>query len=351
MHKNSLIPRLLGIAIIALSGSCGISQTATTSDTKPLSSAASDCRTITHQQGKTEVCGQPQRIVVLGPYLLEDVLALGEQPAGFADHVALHQGDYDDPAQQIPYLGDRITTRPVNVGLAYQPSIEAILRVQPDLILSPDFNAAQYAALSKIAPTLILDTKKGQTNLSIIGEALNRTEQAADLLAATKRRIESAKAKFAAVVEQHPNLLLLASEDAQTFNLMSHTNSFCGSLLNDLGFHLIYPQGLDESALSTPTSVSLETLPQMNAADSIILFGFKWDAPTQNTTTFEAHQLNRLKQAWDKNAIAQSLKASQAKRVYFIPAYVCLGLPGPIGTELYLNDLEAQLLSLPQQMP
>ena len=55
-----------------------------------------------------------------------------------------------------------------------------------------------------------------------------------------------------------------------------------------------------------------------------------------------------MKQAWAKNAIAQSLDASKSDRVYFIPAYLCLGLPGTIGTELYLEELERQLLP-PQQ--
>lgn len=340
------MPRLLAIALVVLSSSCGLSPRTATSAAKPLSSRDPEaCRTITHQQGDTEICGEPQQIVVLGPYLLEQVLALGAQPAGFADHIALHQGDYDNPAQQIPYLGDRVTTQPVNVGLAYQPSIEAIVRVQPDLIISPDYNAAQYYdALSNIAPTIVLDVMDSQTNLAIMGEALDRTEQAEDLLAATNSRIQSAKTRFADVVKQQPDMLLLASEDAQTFNLISHTNSFCGALLNELGFQLIYPDGVDEAALDTPSPISLETLPQLDAADSIILFGVRWDTPDPTTTTFEAHQLNQLKQAWEKNAIAQSLNASQSKRVYFIPAYICLGLPGPIGTELYLNALEAQLL-------
>ena len=63
---------------------------------------------------------------------------------------------------------------------------------------------------------------------------------------------------------------------------------------------------------------------------------------------FNKNQLLEIKQAWQENAIAQSLDASQAGRVYFIPAYLCLGLPGTIGTELYLEELEQQLLP-PQQ--
>lgn len=310
--------------------------------------ASADCRTIAHSLGETEICGQPQRIVVLGPYLLEQVLALGAQPAGYADHMALHQGDYTDPARQIPYLGARVTTQPVNVGLAYQPSIEGIARVQPDLILSPDYNAGQYAALSAIAPTLVFDIAGGQTHLREIGQALNQGDRAETLIAATESRVKAAQAKFAAVVAEHPEVLVLSSEDAQTFSLISHTNSFCGSLVEDLGFQLLYPPGINEAEMSTRAAVSLEVLPTLNAADSIILLGFNWDSPSESTLAmpeFTSHQLNRLKQAWEKNAIAQSLDASKAGRVYFIPAYLCLGLPGPIGTELYLDALENQLLS------
>ncbi|MBW4485556.1 MAG: iron-siderophore ABC transporter substrate-binding protein [Tildeniella torsiva UHER 1998/13D] len=307
---------------------------------------SADCRTITHGLGDTEICGQPQRVVVLGPYLLEQVLALGAQPAGYADHMALHQGDYTNPAQQIPYLGGWVTTQPVNVGLAYQPSIEGIARVQPDLILSPDYNAGQYAALSAIAPTLVFDVAGGQTHLREIGQVLNRGDRAETLIAETENRVKAAQAEFAAVVAEHPNVLMLSSGDAQTFSLISHSNSFCGSLVKDLGFQPLYPQGLEAAEIGTATEISLEVLPELNAADSIILLGFNWDTPTRSSgNDFTSHQLNRLKQAWSDNAIAQSLNASKSGRVYFMPAYLCLGLPGPIGTELYLDELRTQLLS------
>lgn len=44
-------------------------------------------------------------------------------------------------------------------------------------------------------------------------------------------------------------------------------------------------------------------------------------------------------------AIAQSLDASQAGRVYSAPAYLCFGFPSAIGTELYLEELEKQFLN------
>ena len=47
---------------------------------------------------------------------------------------------------------------------------------------------------------------------------------------------------------------------------------------------------------------------------------------------------------WRGCANTQSLNASKADRIYFIPADLCLGLPGPISIELYLEELKAQLL-------
>jgi len=87
-------------------------------------------------------------------------------------------------------------------------------------------------------------------------------------------------------------------------------------------------------------------LPQLNDTDLIILFGTNFTElePGGGANSFEDHQLSGLKQAWEENAIAQSLDVSKAGRVYFIPAYLCRGLPGPIGTELYLDELREQLL-------
>ena len=59
---------------------------------------------------------------------------------------------------------------------------------------------------------------------------------------------------------------------------------------------------------------------------------------------FERNQLLKIKQAWKQNAIAQFLNAGEAKRAYFFPSYPCLGLPDAIDTEVYLEELEEQLL-------
>jgi iron complex transport system substrate-binding protein len=309
------------------------------------SAPTANCRNIPHEGVETQVCGQPQRIVVLGPYVLESLLALGIQPVAFAEHISLHHGNYDRPSQQIPYLGDRITQPLVNAGTAYNPAIEVMLNVKPDLILGTDSNVSQYETLSKIAPTLLLKWDDPENMMRTIAQAVDRSARAEQLLAQTKQQISDARKAFAPLVATHPKLLLLSSSQLQQINLGNSSHGQCSALLEALGFQLVAPPDFDRAATDWMVPVSLETLPQLDQADSIILLGYNSDA-TQFTETdqFAKHQLKDLEQSWQKNAIAQSLNASKTDRVYFIPSYLCLGFPGAIGTELYLNELKRQLL-------
>ena len=315
--------------------------------TAPSSVGAEDCRTVQHKMGETEICGQPQNVVVLGSNMLELLLVLGVQPAGFADRFAFHSGDYDDPAQQIPYLGEWITSQPANVGLVFTPSLEAIAKTAPDLILGGTNNEAQYGALSQIAPTLLFEWFDTETSLRAIAAAVGRPERVDPLLAEMEQQVASAQAEFAPVVAEHPKVLMLTSNPQMSqLSLLPGRFSFCETLVADLGFQLVNFPGTPESALNQPAPVSLEVLPQLNEADSIIVLGYNEQAnQLKDMDEFEQHQLEGLPQQWQENAIAQSLDASQAGRVYFMPLYLCGAAPGPIGTELYLEELQKALLS------
>ena len=323
----------LGIAIASCQNQTSNPENSTSNQT--------DCRTIEHEAGETEVCGEPQRIVVLGPYVLEPLLALEVQPVAYGDHVAFHQGDFDRPNEQIPYLGSRITQPIANLGIAYEPSIEAIAQAQPDLVLGLEANAQHYDTLSQISPTILLKYGETENNLKAIATAVNRTQQAEQLLAETEQKIAAAREAFAPVVAENPNILLITSSQLkEILPLDSHTS--CTSLPEQLGFKQVPIPGVENPKPNTPPPpISIETLPQLNA-DSIIVFGYDFEGKKLNN--FERNQLSKIKQAWKNNAIAQSMDASKAGRVYFIPTYLCAGLPGAIGTELYLKELEQQLL-------
>jgi iron complex transport system substrate-binding protein len=310
-----------------------------------------NCQQIEHTAGTTQVCVRPQRIVVLGPYLLEPLLALGVQPVAFGDYAALHRGEYTKPSQQIPYLGARIARPVANVGMAGTPSIEAIVKAKPDLILGLDItNTQHYQTLSKIAPTLILKWGDPDRNLQTIAQAVNRTERAADLLREMKQQIATARQAFAPLVATAPKLLMLISSESSELSevgLVTKIHDRCSSLPQDLGFQLVYPQQFGQVQLETFAPISLETFPELDAADAIVLLGHNFRNVSERALAdgFEEYQLTKVQQAWTSNPIARSLKASKAGKVYFMPSYLCLGLPGPIGTQLYLEEFKKQLLS------
>ena len=344
---------IASLTVCAIAACQGIANRPPVDSALTSSSDPADCRTIEHELGETEVCGQPQRIVVLGPYVLEPLVALDVQPVAFADHIAFHQGEYDNPSQHIPYLGHHITQPIVNLGTAYSPSIESILKLQPDLILGTSLNNAdQYETLSDIAPTLLLNWDDSERNLRVIGQAIDRSDQAEQLIKDTEQRIAQTRDAFIPLVKTQPKLLLLISSQFPELYIGNQAAGLCRSLTESLGFDLVsLPQPNPSESDALPAPVSLETLPELNEADSIILLGSNFGELQSFSTMndFEEHQLSNLKQAWEENAIAQSLDASKAGRVYFIPAYLCLGLPGPIGTELYLDELQTQLLPAQQQ--
>ena len=321
-----------------------------------VSDTASDranCRTIHHEMGETEVCGQPQRIVVFGPAHLESLLVLDVYPVGYVAHINFLLGDYTNPAQQIPYLGDRVASltehhvnQPIaNMGSIFQPSIEAILQMKPDLIIGTEFDKTVYDTLSQIAPTLLLDYYNPEDNLRAIAQAVDRPEKVEQLLKQTQQQIAAAREAFAPLVATHPRALLLSGSQLQTMSLGG--TDVCGSLVEELGFQLVLPPGMENNNPDTEVPISLEILSELNDVDLILVLGYNFSdfQAFDNPDQLEEHQLSSIKQAWEENPIAQSLEASKAGQVYFLQDYLCISLPGPIGTELYLEELQEKLLA------
>ena len=348
--RTSLLVRRWAVSLLTAMAMSSCQTQANQPDVAPsaVPSATTDCRAVTHEMGETEICGTPQKIVTLGPYVLEPLLALGAQPVAYADHIGFHQGDYTDPSQQIPYLGTQITQPIANVGLAHTPSIEALAKAKPDLILGTKLmNAEQYETLSKLAPTVLVEYKNTEKKLKTIAHTLNRPEQADQLFAQTAQQVDAAQKTFATLVTTHPKVALLSVSESLKINFFNDGGLLCRSLVETLGFQLVVPSKLNQDNHRTVVPISLEALPQFNDADLVILLGHNFSDLKQfeGMDRFAEQQLSNLKQAWKENAIAQSLDASKAGRVYFMPGYLCSGLPGPIGTELYLKELKQQLLT------
>lgn len=335
------------LLIVACNGNAPNRTTSGDTANSILSSSASKCRIVKHDMGETQVCGQPQKIVVLSPHLLDLLLSLNRQPAGYAEVFPFHKGEYfDNPSQQIPYLGDRVTSQPINLGNRDEPSLERLIKLKPDLILGEVGNNRQaYGLLSQIAPTLLWDdrTAKGkwQQSLRQLAQALGEEKQAEAVIAAYNQRITSARTEFAPIVAAHPHLLLLGANRLSSNMAIVTGSGYLGELLEGLGFQFVSaPLRTDVAQV---TSVSVELLPQLGTADIIFILGHDLSPNRKNLTSVLDSQTSAIQQEWNNNAIAQTLKASKENRVYFVTYYLWNGFNGPIGAELILNQLR-QLL-------
>ncbi|BAS60161.1 periplasmic binding protein (plasmid) [Leptolyngbya boryana NIES-2135] len=301
---------------------------------------AANCQSIEHAAGSTKICRQPQKIAVLSPYLLDILLSLGEQPAGYAG-TSIGQGQFDHPAHQIPYLGNRIITQPMNLGDRTYPSLEALASLKPDLILGELWQGSQgkYDLFSQIAPTILIDDQQGgwQSNLQLIAKAMGRLDVIQPLMFAREQRMSAARQQLNAIVQANPRILLLSSGDlANGFYAYGQDRSVYSDLLEALGFKMTR---LNDSMLEAigAAPLSLEMLPQLDT-DMLIVLG--WDSnPNQNSLAWK-----RLQQKWNQTRLLKALPVSQAGRVYFMDGHLTM-LRGPIAEAYILNDLLKQLTS------
>ncbi|PZD72625.1 Fe(3+)-citrate-binding protein YfmC [Acaryochloris thomasi RCC1774] len=300
---------------------------------------------ITHEAGETQVCGRPQKVATLGPSLLELSLTLETQPIGHAEYFPFPTERFDQPSEQIPYLGQRMTGQPFNVGTAESPSLDAIAKLKPDLILGDiTKNKDEYALLSKIAPTLLFDYSGAETtwqsDLKALGQALQKSQKAEAVIAESEQRLAKLKQDFKPLVTRQPNVLLLLSEQINQGVRIETPNSSCGALLEEVGFQVLVPSELAQSDQDSHV-ISLEALPELKA-DWILIEGFNSDI-TAKARSPEERQLQTVRKTWEGDAIAQSLPASKEGKVYFTTVYLCHALLGPLGTDLFLSDLRQQL--------
>lgn len=295
-----------------------------------------DCRLVQHEQGTTEVCGQPQSVVALSPHILDSMLALGVQPAAYAEAVDLKQETFDNPEEQIPYIGKWVTTQPIALGDRKSPSLERLAQLKPDLILGEDWLAGEsYPLMSKIAPTLLFTdqqangTQAWQNDIEGIAKALDKEDKAEQLLAAFSQQIDTARSELQPVLAAYPHVLLISSDLASYTSI--EPDSTTGRLLQKIGFEAVRLDGVESDA-----EISLEALPELETDIIIVL---SWDESLLFNPEAE------IKKKWEANPLLQSLPVAKAGRVYFVD-YQLWGsnIRGPLTDRLILEALPELLL-------
>ncbi len=187
-----------------------------------------------------------------------------------------------------------------SVGSRYELNLEAILALEPDLILADlSRNEEIYRQLSKIAPTAVFDSYYGKYDKTLeqfqkIATLVGQPALAKEQLAAHKQLFE--KAKNATDKDAGP---LVAAVVTDTGFWVQSTDTFMGSLMERLGRdNPVSPQ-----AGEGIFQLSLEGLAAINPASILVV-----------RTPGESNVLSE----WEKGSVWDNLRAVKNDRIYTV---------------------------------
>lgn len=246
---------LAGVLLVAGLSACGSGGTAAAP------SSAAPFRTVKHAMGETVIPAQPKRVVALDQSFVDAVLTLETPVVGYTTYRSL-----DD---KLPaYLGTvagQYGKEATPVGSLEQPSLEKIMALKPDLIVSAKVrHEALYDKLSKIAPTVFSETTGAiwKENLRLMGQALGK-EQLADTRI---KEYEGRAAKIGAAIKakdgELPTISVVRFAGEPTVRLYVE-KSYSGLVLKDVGFPRPEGQPTEQDAIAV--DISQERIADLDA--------------------------------------------------------------------------------------
>ncbi|GAA4985244.1 ABC transporter substrate-binding protein [Actinopolymorpha pittospori] len=289
------------IAVLALAVGCGGGAATTDSSGGDAAgggagdSAKSDTgfpRTVKHAMGSTEIPTKPKRVVALDSSFVDDTLLLNTPVVGFTSYRAI--------SDELPsYLGparETLGKDAVSVGSLEEPSLEKIVALKPDLIVTAKVrHEALYDKLSAIAPTIMSESSgpTWKSNITLLAKALGEEKLAATKIAAYEQRAKAIGDAINAKAD-NPTISVVRFVDGPT--RLYTKLSFSGIVLTDAGLARPKPQDVADPA-NIAIEISEERIPDADA-DHIFVTTYADDAGSsaKTKTKFEANPLwKRLK--------------------------------------------------------
>lgn len=279
--------------------------------------AAEQTRTVKHAMGEAVVPAKPERVVILTNEGTEALLALGVKP------IAAVQSWYQEPwyehidaeMQDVTVLGDE-----------FQPNLELIASLQPDLIIG---NVARqeeiYEQLNQIAPTVFSDDLVGdwKINFTLYAEALNLQEEGKRLMDEFDRRVAEASAKLGDKLDTQVSIVRFLPTQVRIYQ----KDTFAGVLLDQLGFARPASQDVDGFI----EVVAKETIDMM---DGDVMFYFQTDIPGGEDTS-------KVVEEWLNDPLFHKLQVHQNDAVVKVSEAIWNSAGGYKAANLLLDELVA----------
>lgn len=273
--------------------------------------------TIEHSLGSVEVPKNPKRIVVFDYGILDILDTLQAEVIGLPrDMVPAHLSKYSDEKYK-------------NLGSLKEPNIEKIYEAKPDLIIIAGRQRDFYSSLSKIAPTIFVETSSTdymnglKTNVDMLTKIFDNSEVLKEKYSELEKRMNEIKNKVEA---KNYNAMVLLSNNGR-IAVYGEKSRF--SVFYDyLGF-----KTTREIVSSTHgNKVTFEYLLEKNP-DYIYIID-KAAVVGDNLLANKAFD----------NPIVKSTKAAQNGNIIFLDSVVWYTASGGLkSTEIMLNEVEKSI--------
>jgi iron complex transport system substrate-binding protein len=246
---------LVGALLVAGLAACG--STGTAAPEKP----AEAFRTVKHAMGETVIPAQPKRVVALDQSFVDAVLTLETPVVGYTTYRSIDSTLPDYLGTVATEYGKEATT----VGTLEQPSLEKVMALKPDLIVSAKVrHEALYDKLSKIAPTVFSETTGAiwKDNVRLMGQALGKEELAEARIKAYEDRAGKIGAAIKEKEGELPTISVVRFAGEDTVRLYVE-NSYSGLVLKDVGFPR--PEGQPAVKDAIAVDISQERIAELDA--------------------------------------------------------------------------------------
>ena len=274
--------------------------------------------TVTDVRGDVEIPADPQRIVDLSGN--SDILSI----LGY-DVVGTANSDAYDYTKFPSYLEETLKGAEI-LGYSMQDTmdVEAVMNLNPDLIVISTVQEKMYDALSEIAPTVMiqLEALNWKDDVRTLAKVFNKEDVANEWIANYENKAKEAGDKIKAEYGEDTTYLSFLASGGQFF--IFDGAGFGDVLYNDMG--LAKPAGMPEQ---TDISLPVVTYEGLAAIQSDYIFVIATD---EDLAQLEANSIwNNLPAVKNGNVVV--LESSP----YFNQGY------SPIGREILVNEIGEML--------
>ncbi|WP_028866200.1 Fe(3+) dicitrate ABC transporter substrate-binding protein [Psychromonas aquimarina] len=270
---------------------------------------------INHDNGTLRLQNPPSRIVVLAFSFVDALAVAGISPVGIADD--------GDKNRIITSVRNQIGSWQ-SVGSRYQPSLEAVAALKPDLIIADSGrHQSIYQDLTRIAPTLMLKNRgvTYQENLQVmlkIAAALDKTEQ-------VKKRLQ-----------QHQDLM---RDLKKQFNSQA---TFQFAVISDKGMWLHSPESYAGSVIA---ELGLKSPLKTGGGEAYLAAGFEQLLKTNPDWLFVGQYTRQtVLDKWQKNPLWKILTVSKSPQLVYVSANVWSLAGGMLAAEQIALELASHIL-------